>query len=805
MKKGQITVWLNLANWPLRVKLVLSIILLIGLTLASVSWLTIQREQARISRQIGTEFVAEAEGLRNLAAVYLQGRVNHLQVLALSDVLKATLAEHNAAYQGSEADILSQLEALDATWQTAADDDPLVRQVMAVTEELNPATYQLRDLSENIEQHADLFITDRYGALVGATVRPADYYHADEAWWQAAWNGGRGAVYISNPVFNDHSGVTGLQIAVPIYDEAGQSVNGILRSTMVVEELFSLIEAAGLGQTGHSDLIGASGRTLIGREGSESLPVGRAWVYVQRIADSPAPAGFDLVVGPVGDEWLFGYARLDQTAFAFQEDKTVLERQAARAIDDLEWVLIFEQTAAEAFAELDQFVWQTTLIGSLALLVAAGLAFLLAGTITRPLVRLGQAAQQIGLGRLDTPLPPAGQDEVGRLSDSFGQMAAQLSDLVGSLEDEVAHRTERLLIVAELGEQLGAILELTPLLETLVNQIKDRFGYYHAQVYLLDADRERLVMTEGVGEAGAAMKRQGHAIPFESPTSLVARAAQTKNIVAIDDVRQSPDWLPNKLLPDTHSEMAIPIILSGDIVGVLDVQHDQIAGLGSSDEILLRSVASQVAVAIRNARLFERVEISLTEAQAIQARYIEQGWDQNVVKQKYLGQGRFSATEAALAEAVVVEARQQAVVHRAPTVTVLGEERKPGVVAPILLQNRTIGNLQLHGASRNLNEAELSLIDAVLDQVAQSAENLRLFDETRDQAARQRTIREITDKLRSAPNLERLIEVAATEISQYLSAEYAELELGFKPAPAERSVQLEPGEQNGHNGQVKRQ
>lgn len=115
------------------------------------------------------------------------------------------------------------------------------------------------------------------------------------------------------------------------------------------------------------------------------------------------------------------------------------------------------------------------------------------------------------------------------------------------------------------------------------------------------------------------------------------------------------------------------------------------------------------------------------------------------------------------------------------------------IVAPITLQNRSLGTLQIHPASPNQTwtSSDLEIIAAITDQFAQTAETLRLFDETRKHAGREATIRTVTDKLRAAPSLDRLMEIATTEISQLFPVSHAELELG---------VEGHSGNGNGSNG-----
>ena len=170
--------------------------------------------------------------------------------------------------------------------------------------------------------------------------------------------------------------------------------------------------------------------------------------------------------------------------------------------------------------------------------------------------------------------------------------------------DTLSKQALQLETVSQVGQRATSVLDLEELLSVVVNQIKDNFGYYHAHIYLLDEEKQNLMMVEGTGEVGAKLKAKGHHIPLDTKVSLVARTANTGEIVWIDNVREAPDWLPNELLPDTYAEMAIPIIYEDKVLGVLDVQENQIAAFDEGDASLMRSLAHHVAVALTNAHLF---------------------------------------------------------------------------------------------------------------------------------------------------------------------------------------------------------
>lgn len=289
-------------------------------------------------------------------------------------------------------------------------------------------------------------------------------------------------------------------------------------------------------------------------------------------------------------------------------------------LPDLQVVLLAERANSEALAGVSSLTAVHAGAAIIVLLATIGLTLFITSWITKPILSLNEAAKALTKGYWKHITAPSmvltGQrtDEVGELARSFTSMATQLQELFMTLESRVAQRTQRLEMVAALSEQLNAILELDELLTVLVNQVQRRFNYYYVHVYFLDnlEDEPVLIMTAGVGQVGTELKSKGHLIPLQAK-SLVARAARTGELVAVSDVRLAPDWLPNPLLPHTKSEIAVPIVMEGDIVGVLDVQSDKVAGLDEGDAILLRSLANQVAIAWTNARLFEQTQQRATE------------------------------------------------------------------------------------------------------------------------------------------------------------------------------------------------
>jgi len=185
------------------------------------------------------------------------------------------------------------------------------------------------------------------------------------------------------------------------------------------------------------------------------------------------------------------------------------------------------------------------------------------------------------------------------------QTTHELQELKIDLEKKVAGRTLALETSIEISRRLSTVLEVETLVSEVVEQVKLAFRYYHVQIYLLDAKGEHLEMVTGTGEAGRLLRAAGHKI--SKGKGLVGRAAVTLQPILVPDVSREPGWLPNPLLPDTACEVAVPIALGKNLLGVLDVQQDKVGGLTKLDADLLHSIANQVAIALQNARLYTQI------------------------------------------------------------------------------------------------------------------------------------------------------------------------------------------------------
>ena len=192
-------------------------------------------------------------------------------------------------------------------------------------------------------------------------------------------------------------------------------------------------------------------------------------------------------------------------------------------------------------------------------------------------------------------------------------------DITSRKESEalIAKRSSDLETIAQLSTIISSILEPEKLLKEVVNQVKTRFNLYHSQIYLIGPNQKKLVLAAGAGEIGDQMVAKNWEISIDDEVSIAARSARKRKGITINDITHEKGYLPNPYLPNTKGEMAVPIAIGENILGILDVQSGQIATFSTEDISIISSLASQIAVALQNANQYKETQEALSRTSAL--------------------------------------------------------------------------------------------------------------------------------------------------------------------------------------------
>ena len=464
-------------------------------------------------------------------------------------------------------------------------------------------------------------------------------------------------------------------------------------------------------------------------------------------------------------------------------------------------------------------------------IIALGLgslaAFALVRGIIGPLNSLRDSAQKLGEGDLTQTVRIAGGSEFVSLAETFNTMSAQLRDLVGSLEQRVADRTRALATSTEVSRRLSTILDRDALVKEVVEQLVTAFGYYYAHIYLFEEDENKLVMKGGTGEAGQVLLSRGHTI--QKGRGLVGRAAESNAVVLVGDTLNEEGWLPNELLPETRSEVAVPIAIGDNVLGVFDVQHDVIDGITEEDAELLQSIANQIAVALQNIESAETVAKRATELETVAAistatatiqdtfemletmvhltqrgfglyhahvfRYQEEKEELQIVA---CGYQEGDEQEGTHGTAVIPLEQEQSLVARCgrtrQPVIVNDVRNEPGwlpnpqlpntrseLAVPMIVGDQLLGVLDVQSERLNaFTEEDANIQSTLASQVATALQNARSFTLAQKQAKREATLNIISQKIQSATSVEAVLQIAARELGHALDAPMTVAQLNIK-------------------------
>ncbi len=194
--------------------------------------------------------------------------------------------------------------------------------------------------------------------------------------------------------------------------------------------------------------------------------------------------------------------------------------------------------------------------------------------------------------------------EMETWAHTLEQRVAQRTVELQQANQALQRRAVQLETSSQVGQQATSILELDHLLAQVVELIQERFGYYFVGAWLIAAERGDVELLAGTGVAGDDLCAQGFCIPLDA-TSLIVNVCRSGQPRVVGDVHAEADYMKIESLPEARSELVLPLRVGGETAGVLDILSSQPHAFGAEEQMVLQTLADQIAIAIRNAQLYK--------------------------------------------------------------------------------------------------------------------------------------------------------------------------------------------------------
>ena len=597
-----------------------------------------------------------------------------------------------------------------------------------------------------------------------------------------------GLPYVSNIVF--HNDKANMYFSAPIKTQNGKTI-GVLRieyHATVIQSLARSVDPGSsdivislldsntylrMGYTGNRDELFKSYKNftdtdMITLQASGRLPSGPR-ENVQEETDNATVIGVD---------------NLQQQPF-FSSYAQGLNSNAVNTgifLKTQPWIALVRQSTNTYLVPVKEQNKTNTLISLLLIGFSVAAGFIASQILTSPLATLKKTAEKITSGDLSARAQFTVDDEIGTLAATFNRMTDQLNQTLLGLEQRVAERTTDLEVsrqqsvkranelqsIGEISKIITSEQKLENLLPLITRLVSERFGFYHVGIFLIDNTNQFAVLQAANSSGGKNMLKRGHKLEVGG-SGIVGYVAQSGLPRISLDVGQDAVFFDNPDLPNTRSELALPLKVRDFIVGVLDVQSEKPGAFTDNDTNTLSILADQIAIALENARLFTQTQQALEEAQALYRQNVKDGWKTFSREREFVGYQQSLASGKKLTELVETDEIRQAM-NRGESLIFHadGITQEASIVVPIKLRGQIIGNMKIKAPAKNRQWStdEVSLAETISERLSIALENARLIQESQRQVIKEQAISEVTGKISASINLKSVLQTAVEELGR---------------------------------------
>ena len=575
---------------------------------------------------------------------------------------------------------------------------------------------------------------------------------------------------LSAPYFdNGGSEIWKVTWSVPFLDGTGK-FKGVATADIAFSQTQNFVNQITVGKNGYAFLLDSHGKILgIGNNGGKYQVMVDSMVTAAQnsrntgmrnlvTAMTNGETGFAKVTDPKGQPVFISYKPIGLNTG---------------------WSLGLAYPQAEFSQSISQLQATQFFYAFIVLVIFGALLYLLSLLITNPLRRLatsiGQfSPEQLSLAKNQQPesIQIHTRDELEDLSTGFRKITTDMVrrsfDFVERLAErtrEIERRSNLLKAVADVGKAITSYRDLNELLQQTTYLIHENFGYYHIGIFLLDEYKEYAVLRATNSEGGHIMLEKNHKLKV-GETGLVGYVTQFLKARIALDVGTDAVYFNNPDLPQTRSEMALPLVIGGQVLGALDVQSTESQAFSEEDSSTLQILAEQLAVAIQNVRLFAETEKALETSRTGYSQVSREAWSKILRSQQQIGYIATSPitmqTNTGSLEAGIAKAFETGDV-------IIGSDNLT-ISVPVKVRGLAIGAIRLKKAeiSEAWTQEETNLAIALADQLSGALESARLYRESQQRGARESLVSDITARISAISSTESILRETVQELGQTL-------------------------------------
>ncbi len=345
------------------------------------------------------------------------------------------------------------------------------------------------------------------------------------------------------------------------------------------------------------------------------------------------------------------------------------------------------------------------------------------------------------LSPIDAELVSEADDDIGELMRAFQSLSGQIDHLSGELDEQRLRYTRSMDIAGRISRETAALYDIDTLLNRAINLIVSSYGFYHAQVFLVDDIGQNAILYYSYGEIGQKLLAQRHKIPIGSESVIGMVTNGNKPVVINDTNRREAGAVHryNPLLPETRAEMAIPLRIGDQIIGALDIQSERANAFLEDDVRTFQMLADQIAIAIQNVRLLIESETRVEQIDTLNRQLTRVAWEEVEQRSNLAGIYRYDLLTVERAETPI--------------------DMPGGISVPINIRGELIGTLEAAAPEGLIfTEGDQSIMRAVADRVAIAIENARLFEQSQSTLAETYTLYQLSRYLNEANTLEDIVQ-----------------------------------------------